>query len=135
MAYSVQRIPDAKTIWLFRDRLAQAGQAGIREYAALARVHGLTPAQMALACCYSRWFMGSTIVGATTLDQPKESINAAEIVLSDEVVKQIDEIHGRITNSGAVRPTCPWRGRHGRPRVQSVHAVPQYSQPLTLQPC
>lgn len=71
-----------------------------REYAALARAHGLKPAQMALAWCYSRWFMGSTIVGATTLEQLKENIDATEIVLSDEVVKRIDEIHSRITNPG-----------------------------------
>jgi len=71
-----------------------------REYAVLAREHGLTPAQMALAWCYSRWFMGSTIVGATTLAQLEENIDAAEIVLSDEVVRRIDEIHGRITNPG-----------------------------------
>lgn len=71
-----------------------------REYAALAREHGLRPAQMALAWCHSRWFMGSTIVGATTLDQLRENIDAAKVVLSDEVVTRIDQIHARITNPG-----------------------------------
>ena len=40
--------------------------AATKEYAALARAHGMTPAQMALAWCYSRWFVASTIIGATT---------------------------------------------------------------------
>ena len=40
-----------------------------KEYAALARANGMTPAQMALAWCYSRWFVASTIIGATTLAQ------------------------------------------------------------------
>ena len=71
-----------------------------REYAALAREHGLTPAQMALAWCYSRWFVGSTIIGATSLAQLKENIDAAEVVLSDAVIKRIDAIHARITNPG-----------------------------------
>ena len=71
-----------------------------RDYAALAREHGLLPSQMALAWCYSRWFMGATIIGATTLDQLKENIDAAEIALSDDVVRRIDEIHARITNPG-----------------------------------
>jgi len=71
-----------------------------RAYAALAREHGLLPSQMALAWCYSRWFMGSTIIGATTLAQLKENIDAAQVTLSDEVVRRIDEIHGRITNPG-----------------------------------
>ena len=74
--------------------------AATREYAALARANGLTPAQMALAWCYSRWFVGSTIIGATNLEQLKENIDAAEITLSGEVVEAIDAIHARITNPG-----------------------------------
>ncbi|MFC0253223.1 aldo/keto reductase [Massilia consociata] len=70
------------------------------EYAALARAHGMTPAQMALAWCYSRWFVGATIIGATNLTQLKENIDAAELVLSEEVVKGIEEIHARYTNPG-----------------------------------
>ena len=75
--------------------------AAVKEYAELARAHGMTPAQMALAWCYSRWFVASTIVGATTLAQLKENIDAAEVTLSAEVVGAIDAIHARITNPGA----------------------------------
>jgi aryl-alcohol dehydrogenase-like predicted oxidoreductase len=71
-----------------------------REYAALARANGMTPAQMALAWCYSRWFVASTIIGATNLAQLKENIDAEGIVLSDEVVSAIDAIHARYTNPG-----------------------------------
>jgi aryl-alcohol dehydrogenase-like predicted oxidoreductase len=55
---------------------------------------------MALAWCYSRWFVGSTIIGATTLAQLKENIDAESIVLPVEVMKAIDEIHARYTNPG-----------------------------------
>jgi aryl-alcohol dehydrogenase-like predicted oxidoreductase len=72
----------------------------VREYAALARAHGMTPATMALAWCYGRWCVASTIIGATTLAQLKENIDAESVVLSDEVVAQIDAIHARITNPG-----------------------------------
>ena len=41
--------------------------AAASQYAALARAHGLTPAQLALAWCYSRWFVASTIIGATSV--------------------------------------------------------------------
>jgi aryl-alcohol dehydrogenase-like predicted oxidoreductase len=71
-----------------------------REYAALARAHGMTPAQMALAWCYSRWFVASTIIGATNLGQLKENIDAEATVLSEDVIKAIDAIHARITNPG-----------------------------------
>ena len=74
--------------------------AAVKEYAALARANGLAPAQMALAWCYSRWFTGSTIIGATTLAQLKENIDAEQLTLSDEVVRAIDEIHARYTNPG-----------------------------------
>ena len=75
--------------------------AAVKEYAQLARANGMTPAQMALAWCYSRWFVASTIIGATTLAQLKENIDAASVVLPREVVEAIDGIHTRITNPGA----------------------------------
>jgi aryl-alcohol dehydrogenase-like predicted oxidoreductase len=74
--------------------------AAVKEYAALARANGMSPAQMALAWCYSRWFVGSTIIGATTLEQLKENIDAETLVLSDEIVAAIDAIHARYTNPG-----------------------------------
>ena len=75
--------------------------AAVQAYALLARANGMTPAQMALAWCYSRWFVGSTIIGATTLAQLKENIDAVQMSLSPEVVAEIDAIHARITNPGA----------------------------------
>ncbi|OON60943.1 aldo/keto reductase [Massilia sp. KIM] len=80
--------------------LRPAVLAACAEYAALARAHGMTPAQMALAWVYSRWFVGSTIIGATTLTQLNENIDALEVKLPDEVVARIDEIHARFTNPG-----------------------------------
>jgi len=75
--------------------------AAVKEYAALARDHGMSPAQMALAWCYSRWFVASTIIGATTLAQLKENIDALDTTLPDQLVDAIDAIHARITNPGA----------------------------------
>jgi aryl-alcohol dehydrogenase-like predicted oxidoreductase len=74
--------------------------AAAKEYAELARANGMSPAAMALAWCYSRWFTGSTIIGATTLEQLKENIDAESLTLTDEVVKAIDAIHARYTNPG-----------------------------------
>jgi aryl-alcohol dehydrogenase-like predicted oxidoreductase len=75
--------------------------AAVKEYAQLARANGMTPAQMALAWCYSRWFVASTIIGATTLAQLKENIDAIEVGLPYTVTEAIDAIHTRITNPGA----------------------------------
>ena len=73
----------------------------VKEYAALARANGMTPAQMALAWCTSRWFVASTIIGATSLVQLKENIDALEVTLPLPVLEAIDAIHARIMNPGA----------------------------------
>ena len=71
-----------------------------RQYAELARAHGLTPTQMALAWCYTRWFVASTIIGATSLEQLQHNIDAYDITLSPELVAAVDAIHASITNPG-----------------------------------
>src|SRR5690606_5157450 len=43
--------------------------AAARRYNALARAHGLTPLQLALAFCSSSWRVARTIIGVQTLDQ------------------------------------------------------------------
>jgi aryl-alcohol dehydrogenase-like predicted oxidoreductase len=67
-------------------------------YAALAREHGLTPAMLALAFVRSRWFLVSNIVGATSLEQLKENIDSADVILAPEVLAAIDAIHLRFPN-------------------------------------
>ncbi|MCU6433789.1 aldo/keto reductase [Undibacterium sp. Jales W-56] len=71
-----------------------------RRYAELARAHGLTPAQLALAWCYSRWFVASTIIGATTLTQLKEDIDAFDIRLSADLIAGVNAIHAEFCNPG-----------------------------------
>jgi aryl-alcohol dehydrogenase-like predicted oxidoreductase len=63
-----------------------------RRYNALARDHGMTPAQMALAFCYTSWRVASTIIGVTSLAQLDENINAWGTKLSPEVLAEIDRI-------------------------------------------
>lgn len=69
-----------------------------RRYVALARENDMSPAQMALAWCYSRWFIDSTIIGGTCLKHLKENIGALSIVLPDDILDGINEIHATITN-------------------------------------
>ncbi|HYD62610.1 MAG TPA: aldo/keto reductase [Noviherbaspirillum sp.] len=69
-----------------------------RRYAALARSNGMTPSQMALAWCYSRWFVASAIIGATTMAQLQENIDAWSVRLPEQVIEGINTIHREITN-------------------------------------
>lgn len=66
--------------------------AAARRYNALAREHGLTPTQLALAFCYGNWRVASTIIGVTTLAQLDECLDAWGTVLSPEVLVAIDKV-------------------------------------------
>ena len=65
------------------------------EYVRIAREAGLSPATLALAFARTRWFTGSIILGATTLEQLGEDIGSMEVTLPDEVLAKIDEVHRR----------------------------------------
>jgi len=66
--------------------------AAARRYNALARENGMTPSQFALAFCYTKWQVASTIIGVTSVAQLDEDLNAWGTTLSPEVLKQIDAI-------------------------------------------
>jgi aryl-alcohol dehydrogenase-like predicted oxidoreductase len=70
----------------------------VAAYAKLARANGLTPTQMALSYVYHRWFVASTIIGATSVEQLKENIDAYQTVLSDDLIADIELIHLTMMN-------------------------------------
>lgn len=72
-----------------------------RRYNQLARDHGLTPTQMALAFCYTKWQVASTIIGVTSLAQLDENLNVWGATLSPEVLTKIDQIHWELRDPAA----------------------------------
>lgn len=66
--------------------------AAAKRYNALAREHGLTPTQLALAFCYRNPKVASTIIGVTSLAQLDECLDAWDTPLSPELLKAIDAI-------------------------------------------
>jgi aryl-alcohol dehydrogenase-like predicted oxidoreductase len=71
---------------------------GARRYRDLAQENGISPATMALAWCYSRWFVASTIIGATSVDQLRQNVDALTVTLPDALVAAINSIHAELTN-------------------------------------
>ncbi len=69
------------------------GPRAVSAYVALAKRHGLDPAQMAIAYAASRPFMTSVIIGATTMEQLKTDIDAAALALPQSLLEEIDQIH------------------------------------------
>ncbi|MGB4925941.1 MAG: aldo/keto reductase, partial [Giesbergeria sp.] len=63
-----------------------------RRYNQLARDHGLSPTQMALAFCYTKWQVASTIIGVTSMAQLDEDIDALGTTLSPELLTAIDTL-------------------------------------------
>jgi aryl-alcohol dehydrogenase-like predicted oxidoreductase len=70
--------------------------AAARRYNALARANGMTPTRMALAWCYTKWQVASTIIGVTTVAQLDEDLDAWGTKLSPEVLAEIDAIRWEI---------------------------------------
>ncbi len=63
-----------------------------KRYNALARANGMTPTQMALAFCYTKWQVASTIVGVTSVAQLDENMAAWGASLGPEVLAEINNI-------------------------------------------
>jgi aryl-alcohol dehydrogenase-like predicted oxidoreductase len=73
----------------------------VAKYAEVASKYGMTPAEFALAFCKSRTFVPSTIIGATTLEQLKENVNAFTKEWTAEMEADVEKI--------AKRYPEPWR--------------------------
>lgn len=65
----------------------------VAAYLGVAARHGLDPNQMALSFVRNRPFPVIPIIGASNLDQLRVDIGAADLVLSDEVWAEIDQVH------------------------------------------
>jgi aryl-alcohol dehydrogenase-like predicted oxidoreductase len=68
-------------------------ESAVADYVRLAGDHRMSPAALALAFVRSRWFVGSTIIGATSLEQLQENLDAAGRTLDDELLSAIDQVH------------------------------------------
>lgn len=76
-------------------RLQPLQEPAVRAYLEIAETHGLDPSQMALAFCLSRPFMTSVIIGATSMEQLQNSMAAANLALSENVMADIADVYRR----------------------------------------
>ena len=66
------------------------------KYETIAKDAGMSLATMALAWCRTRWYVASTIIGATNMEQLRENIDAFDpekAKLSEETLAAIDAVH------------------------------------------
>ncbi len=69
------------------------GPRAVSAYVALAKKHGLEPAQMAVAFAVSREFVTSVIIGATDTKQLKTDIDGSDLKLPSALLEDIEKIH------------------------------------------
>ena len=70
-----------------------AATKAVEAYYHLAKKHNMTPTELALGWVYSRKFIASTIIGATTVEQVECNIKAAASSITSELEQEINELH------------------------------------------
>ncbi len=83
------------TLWpkTFSRHNTKRGEVAIKKYAQLSKKYNLTPSVFSNAFVLSRPFLTSSITGATSIKQLKENINSININFTDEMMKDVQNIH------------------------------------------
>jgi aryl-alcohol dehydrogenase-like predicted oxidoreductase len=88
----------------FMDRyLGSQNEEAVNAYCDVAQEAGLSPAQMALAWCYHNELVASTIIGATTMEQLEENLQAYDIRLTEETLNKIEKVYKKYTDPTKAR--------------------------------
>ena len=93
--YRNNNLPEKSRMKLFKDFTRyknENGQKAIEEYYNLSKKFNVDFTQMSLKFCEIQPFMTSIIIGATTMEQLKENIESVNINLSEELIKDLNEI-------------------------------------------
>ncbi len=77
---------------IFRRFLNPQAMQATAAYQELAKENGMTVTELALAFTYQQEFAHTTIIGATKMEQLAENIQAEKIVLSEEIIGEINAI-------------------------------------------
>ena len=83
------------TMWpgRFSRHLTERGELAVTKYVKLAKKHNIEPCTLSNAFVISRPFVTSSIVGATSVRNLEENIKALDLNLSNEILKEIEQIH------------------------------------------
>jgi aryl-alcohol dehydrogenase-like predicted oxidoreductase len=83
----------------FGRRYAGPGvRQAVEAYAELARLHGISPATLALSFVFRRWCVTSTVIGTTSLRQLEENLKAWNFRPGPDLLAAIDDIHRQHPN-------------------------------------
>jgi len=95
-------MPNGSRMKLFGDRFPRYKTKNainaVEEYYKISKKYNLDLAQMSLKFCELQPFMTSVIIGATTMEQLKTDIESVNVNLSDDIIKEINEVQKLYTN-------------------------------------
>jgi len=77
--------------WKYRYNTPNMEKA-VEEYYKISKKYNLDLSQMSLKFCEVQNFMTSVIIGATTMEQLKTDIESVNVNLSDDIIKEINEV-------------------------------------------
>ncbi|KAK3274086.1 hypothetical protein CYMTET_17713 [Cymbomonas tetramitiformis] len=89
-------VPDGEELNVWGSERVMQGVSGEM----IAAAAGLTPSQLAYSFCRSRWYIPSTIIGATTMEQLKENLLTFTPgrELDIDILGAIEDVHKRHRN-------------------------------------
>lgn len=88
----LSRYPDMQTRrWCRPDALIAS-----KEYNQLAKSVGVDPAVFALAYCYQKKSIASTLLGVTSKEQLRSLMSSADVLINNDVLKRINDIRWRL---------------------------------------
>ena len=77
--------------WKYRYNTPNMENA-VEEYYKISKKYNLDMSQMSIKFCEIQPFMTSVIIGATTMEQLKTDIESVNVKLTDEIIKEINEV-------------------------------------------
>ena len=83
------------TLWpsRFSRHHTERGEIAIEKYVNLANQYKIAPSTFANAFVNNRPFVTSNIIGATTMEQLKENIDSIDLLLNENILSEIENIH------------------------------------------
>ena len=83
------------TLWpsRFSRHHTERGEIAIEKYVNLANQYKIAPSTFANAFVNNRPFVTSNIIGATTMEQLKENIDSIDLILNENMLSEIENIH------------------------------------------
>lgn len=97
--YLSKQVPEGARFTLYPNYMKRfqgsLASKAVAEYKRIAEDGGFTPTQLALGWCKSRSFVGSTIIGATSVTQLEENLDSFAIQLDKSVIKAVDDVYAQ----------------------------------------